>query len=284
MFRYLKDKYLPGTVLLVFLTMGMFSCELVKEVDAEFNYSTKRILVNGLLTKEKGVVVYVRSTVAPDSMGAPDYVYNPLVTLYQNGEPIEVLSESASLPGCYTSTASTVIDYNSNYAVGVEATGFEAVISENIHAVKPMKFFQSKVTMIDSIKRELYISTYFENTPDPDYFSLRIHRYVNGENQLFNPDYEGVYEAYSDEMYEDTISFTRKIDILRDSLGLVSYDSLVVELITISESYYRYLTSLSYYDESHLDPFNEYIIPVYSNIENGVGFFVSFSKTFHRVE
>jgi len=192
---------------------------------------------------------------------------------------MENLVECDSLPGYFTSSKSSDFEYNNAYSVGVEAEGFESVISEDIYLVQPLSLYKSYVSLVDSIERELYITSYIENSSGNDFFSIKIHRYIDDEDQLSNPNALGVFSAYSDELYKDTISFTTKINLVQDSLyKLVSFDSIIVEFYTLSESYYKYITSLSYYDESHLDPFNEYINPVYSNIENGVGIFAGYTS------
>lgn len=255
-------------IFLALLPLVTSSCELSKEIDYDTFYEGDRVIVHGFISPQNGVQVLVKKSVAPNNILSDNRIQNAIVTLYENEIAIQQLQKMDDYH--YSSELDFDMDFSKTYSVKINAENFSETYSnsQSLFAHVP----------IDSLKIIVEENTYYENlvvwfTNNNQFnaaYYIKVYYYLDGvnnsyltKNEIFNP-----------------YGLLRNIGLGKNSVENRLYDefdSLIVELYTLSPDLTRFLESFQNYDSSNEDPFFEQTYPVFSNIINGYGIFASYS-------
>ncbi len=249
----------------VLLILVFFSsCESSKEIDYETYYGGDKIIVHGFVSLQDGVKVLVKKTVAPNNLNADDGVENAVVTLFEDEKAIRL----QKMGDYYVADSNFIMKTDGQYSIQVELEDFDKVYStvQNSFASVP----------IDSVTLLVEEGTYYQN----------LVVWFNNHNQLDNAYYLKVYPYFEGELdesfYQQSELFNPygMIDNVVNGRNAIEYqlrkekfDSLRIELYTLSPDLKTFLKSFKDYDASKEDPFFEQTYPIYSNIKNGYGIF-----------
>lgn len=264
-----------NTILLLFTVVFLSSCDLSKEIDYKTFYDGDKIIVHGFISPQNGAKVFIKKSVAPNNVQADNKVENAIVTLFENETAIRLKKIDDY---CYVSEPDFLMKPNKQYSIQVEAENFEKVYStkQNSFACVP----------IDTMKLLVEEGTYYKNlvvwfnnyNQLDKAFYLKVYRYPDDENdnvsagsELFNP--------YG--LVDNVVTGKNSIEY---KLGYEKFDSLRVELYTLSPDLKIFLKSFQDYDASKEDPFFEQTYPIYSNIKNGYGIFSVYNYDFKTIK
>jgi hypothetical protein len=247
--------------------LGVFifnACELVDEIDYEISVSDNYIVMCGYISYETGVSVLVTKTVPVNSHDDSDLIDNPVVWLYENGQPLKQLSRLDEY-NFFLSSDSVFFNESASYSIVVEADGFETAVSY-------MQQFVSK-TMIDTVyidsDSNFVYCEFIDDVEVENYYSYKIKYYNDGETDSTDitkviPNY-----TFSDEGFDSCI-------VKCNDLSRYEFDSIQIKLYSVSKDYANFIGSYFDYKLSYGDFNYEDVYPVESQVENGFGYFVSY--------
>ena len=258
------------------------SCEIVKEIDYPIEY-VEALIVHGFVSRQDGVSVVVKKTLAPNDVAGDDRVFNAVVSLYEDENKIAVLNTVSDNEYLYVSDRSFVPEYNKNYSIRVSAEGFDESSSSKqlLDYETPIDSF--KIVINPDMARYRHLVVYYTHSnPIKSAYYFKMSRYINGE-KIFNPEWD-FFSPF--EVFENSVAGSNFIE-KRIGVDYEIYDSIRLELFKLSPDLLRYLKSSKNYDTSREDPFYERPYPIYSNIENGFGIFGAYSvfrKTINDID
>jgi hypothetical protein len=246
------------------------SCELSKEIDYDTYYDGDKLIVHGFISPQNGVQVLIKKSVAPNNVLADDKVQNATVTLYEDKIAIEQLRKIDNYH--YSTEIYFTPDLSKRYSIKVNAENFDEVSSNQQPLFMPVSIDSIKIIVEDNTYYENLIFWFTNNNQFESAYYLKVYYYLDGiidsssiGFELFNP------YGLLDNIVEGSNSFELQLYEEED------FDSLKVELYTLSPDLSTLLLSFQNYDFSKEDPFFEQTHPVFSNIENGYGIFASYS-------
>lgn len=272
--------YKQYILLILFSCFLIFGCGMEKEIDYKTYYAGDEIVVHGFISQDEGVQAIVRKTVSPAQSNNNDTLINPSVWLYENDKPLTQLINCSTSK--YVSPKGITLSSSANYTIHVSCNGLEDVVSKQQKLVDRMYIDTAYISANYPSFRTYNVALEFNDIPDENnYFMVQIHKFYNGVDD---------YKAYNE--FISAISVKRDADYfagkiiqeyeIQNSAGVNNFkgfDSIRFDLITVSEDYYKYGRSVNYYDLTNNSEFDENVYPIYSNITNGVGFFVSYERT-----
>jgi hypothetical protein len=267
------------TLSLIFLTL-LAGCGLEKEIDYETFYRGDQIVVHGFISRDNGVHAIVKKTLPPDKFEESDKIVNPSVWLYENNEPLIQLIEK--YPSFYISPDGLQLNSSKSYRIQISCEGFETVKSAPQQLVN--KMFIDTVYVSRSVKEELkyFLAVVFNDIEDEkNYFTYKTHKFYKGIDDYHSSEFIYPLGVKKDDDYNsDQIVWEVEIsNWISSEDDFQGFDSIQFELVTVSKDYYTYGRSADYYDATKASEFGEYVFPIFSNIENGVGFFASYETS-----
>jgi hypothetical protein len=253
----------------VFIFFLFSSCELTKEIDYSTIYEGDKIVIRGFISPD-GVQVIVKKTVPPNKVNADDRLENAKIDLYEDN--IRVTSLIAFNSYLYKSPLNFSMKLGSDYYITVEAPGFVKVVSASQTIFNPVQIDTLYLKIEDLTNYGNIIVSFNVNQKNNLAYYIKTFKYVAGEvdsssigSEIFNP--------YG--LIDKTVNGN---NIIECQVGHIStFDSLIVNLYSLSPDLKKYLKSVQYYESSKEDPFFEQTYPVYTNIEGGYGIFASYS-------
>lgn len=253
------------------------SCELTKEIDYETIYDGDKIVVHGFINAMDGVNVIVKKSVSPDNVTGIDQLNDVSIDLYEDGFKVQSL---VAVNDCLYSTPTLFnVKSGSNYNIAVVSEGLPKVISLSQPIFLPVEI-DSLFLIIDELTYYAnLIASFNNNLHFEGSFYLKVFYFINGEIDSSRIDSE-IFNPYS--LIDNT---KNGVNVIEKQVGHVSgFDSLKVELYTLSPDLTEFLQSFQKYDSSKEDPFFEQTYPVYTNIEGGYGIFGSYSYTTYLIK
>jgi hypothetical protein len=257
------------TFAFIIVSMIFHSCEIEKEISYHTIYDGDRLIMQGFISRQDGVRVIVKKTLSPDNINGNNKVVSAVVTLYDGDRVVAVLNRHDD--DQFISNLSFVPETGKKYSIRVSADNLNEVFSapQSISPTTPVDSF--KTVVYEDNPNYSHLIVYFTNNrPSSNTYYLKTTFYENGEEiesvayEFFNP--FGVINN----AVRGFNSIERRIDTNK-------YDSLQIELYTLSPDLSLFLESQKKYDLSKDDPFFEQPYPVYSNITGGFGIFGTYS-------
>jgi hypothetical protein len=258
------------------IAISLTACELTKEIDYETLDFTSKIVVNGFISKENGLNVFVKKNVPPNTPNADDKIESPRVSLIANEQEIAILEKSNESEYILHSDANMASDIL--YRVKVEADGMETVISEGQQFLT--KNVLDTVYLVrgsNNYANYIYLEFEDNNPPGENFYTYTVEYYNKGVTESGNTYFPPLW-AYSDGGFSNNrvINFSR--------IFSMEFDSAKVLLYTVPKFYYDFLQSYAEYEISCQSYFFETVYPVISNIENGFGFFISYEVDAYTIK
>jgi hypothetical protein len=256
----------------LFIVFLLSSCELSKEIDYETIYEGDKIVIHGFINTLDGVNLIVKKTVSPDNVTANDKLNEINIVLYEDCKKVQSLI--AINEYLYSTPTKFVPKLGSYYYIEAVSQGLPKVFSLPQPIFSPVEI-DSLYLVIDNLTYYANLIVSFNNNPKlgASYY-LKVQYFHDGVidssrvgSEIFNPF----------GLIDNTVN---GLNTIEEQVGRISeFDSLRVELYTLSPDLTKFLQSFKKYDSSVEDPFFEQTYPVFTNIENGYGIFASYSYT-----
>lgn len=263
----MKTTYKIFILLLVLITS---SCELSKEIDYNTFYEGDRIIVHGFISLQNGVQVLIKKSVAPNNVLSDDKVQNTIVTLYEDEIAIQQLRKIDDYQ--YGTELDFAPDFGKTYSIKINTENFNETSSNPQPVFMPVSIDSLKIIVEDNTNYENLVVWFTNSNQFGWSYYLKVYYYLNG---IIDSSYTGaeIFNPYG--LLENIVVGKNSVEHQLYN----EFDSLKVELYTLSPDLTTFLESLQNYDSSKEDPFFEQTYPVFSNIIDGYGIFASYSYT-----
>ncbi|MDA3928017.1 MAG: hypothetical protein PF541_03605 [Prolixibacteraceae bacterium] len=254
--------------ILLLMLLG-YSCELESEINFDIGNTTSYIVINGAISNSDGVKATINKTVAVNNPDSDNTISKPTVWLCVNSKDykkIQAVSESR-----YELSADS-ISFNKTdlYSIKVEAEGFETATTVQQQLIEKVAIDTAYITA-DSTR---LCYTIYDNLTESNYYAFSIYYYYNDTISAYiDNTYPLPFNVFSDSDHENGGVVTRYYD-----LPYADFDSICIELSTVSLDYYQYIKSYLDYELTYGDYYYESVYPVISTVENGFGFFTAFER------
>jgi len=285
---------------LLFCICMLLSCR--KLVTDQFPDKVPKPTINSIIQDGKRIQIHVSLSGKIDTIPLSN-VENAIVQLFENGVFVEILQYFDN--GFYNSTISA--KQGKHYAFQVSIPNFETVRSEvylpNSEFIRKIEHVNNAGRDADGLSCPALRITFTTNPNEQQYFELSIKIFLEGrESEWYNrPDETYPVEllnisdpvilgegfpipVFSNRMIRDTV-YTMYLEYTTGSSSSINGSPmqmtlypLIIELRSISESYYHYLRSFYLYNrESWI---GEIYPPhsLFSNVEGGYGIVGAFSR------
>ncbi len=248
------------------------------------------LVINSFINPDSVLEVFVSKSNA--FLAPPSFLINDAtVTIFESGNPVAELFQIRQ--GTYRAT-NYKPRIGATYELRVSAEGFIPVKSTTT-IPSPIKIDSVVVTenSIDRFKTNLTI--FFQDPPGEDnYYQLLLYSiersaendtvlsiigFSSSDAVLRKPDdFEEKSHYYDDDAFFDDALFDGEFYDL--DISFYNYSEpreMFVVLLTTSESYYNFRKSIEQQKVTEDNPFAE-PVQIYTNIENGLGVFASYSS------
>lgn len=223
---------------------------------------------------------------------------NATVLLLENGTVIDTLQLLGL--GFYSGNGVPLAGHT--YTMQVSAPGLETITASNAAPV-PVPLLSvayddsAQITVFDETLDKISFS-FADAAGSAQFYAVVVYAlypYIDGVDTVWYPSAVSLFTddvklndaiyyqtelVFSDELFDgETPSFT----VFANSYEMADSLNYVIKLATLSEDYYRYVTSLSKYWSAQGNPFSEPVL-IHSNVQNGLGVLAGFSADTARVK
>jgi len=293
-------------------SLFLFSCENMQTViDLDVPQKESVLVLNGLLDTDTNARVVISHSVGAFSTGRPSFINNAKVALYKNGIFEDSLlpdlsnlisvnyyddGNSGSLP-MYYYTSPYEPERNTNYTIEVDHNGYDAISAET--------FIPDDILLYDieidtaSHENKIELTFRFDDNPnvqnfyrlkvitscrktwEDDSWRVRGAAVMMSNDQSFPSDipFEGYTFIGNSVVFDDGLFNGQQKTITLDVDPEVKWgkcDTVIINFSTFSDDTYSYYSSLGdHRDKGELNIFGGEVIPVYTNVENGLGILIS---------
>ena len=287
------------------------SCDMETVIDLDIPPHEPVLVLNGLLDTDTNARVVISHSVGAFSNAVPSFINNANVLLYQDNQFIDsLLLDMTSLVyvnyyddyiadslAMYYYKSDSIPDNNSTYRVEVNHADYNPISAET--------FIPDDITVynidVDTTSHEDKIGLTFsfdDNANQQNYYRLKL--YANCEKNYEKDDEWGKgylvmmsndpsfpadipwggYTFIGDKVvFSDDLFNGQQKTITLDVQSEFKYgecDTVIIEFSTFSDDTYSYYNSLGDHSEKgELGLFGGEVIPVYTNVENGLGVLIS---------
>ncbi len=258
-------------ILYIFLMSVLLfsSCELSKEIDYKTIYDGDKLMLHGFISPQNGVELILKKSVAPNAVDADDKVPNASVSLLKDGVVVAKLEKRGDYH--YEVQRGFEFSYESKYSIKVEADGFEDLYSSEQAIFEPIIIENLEIIRCENSSCSNLLVEFTYNSGLDAGIYLKYLRYKNGEEESSTSGQE-IFNPYS--LETDIVNGK---NIIEHQLKFAAFDSIKVELYTMSPDLKLFFESTQNYETAKEDPFFEQPYPIFSNMTNGYGIFGSYS-------
>jgi len=288
------------SLFLALLLCILTACE--KEVHIPIEYTEPKLVINSLFNTDSVWEVEVSASQYIYDSGTIPLINDAVVTITSSGSGSVSLTNQGN--GLYTS-ATEKPQTGQVYTIEVTHPNYQNVRSSNeLPGVLQIQNMEIQDQTIVSGEQFRKISITFQDSPDPDYYMIRIMggfwdwtydslgildsilipypMWVFSQSPAVensNPNNMQATTIFKDELFNGT-QYT--IDLLVEEFFFdgvkENIEEIYISISKISEEYYWYETSYQAYVSSQNNQFFSQPVQVYTNIENGLGIFAGFSN------
>lgn len=232
---------------LIALTALFSACQ--DPIDLDVPDSAKRIVISGRVTDQTPTYVMVTTTAGYFDQGPTPRIENAAVVLFEDGDTVAILSPD-SVPGLYSSPF--VGSLGRNYEISVEVFPGNAAFDAGVwkseveelkrtYAIDSLQIRLLNRTTVPQVFEEGYYALMFFQEPPGEGDNYRIRRWLNDslftqEIFIFEDDFfDGRYVGESGPFGIPAFNFYGPFD--EDER-----DSITVEVTSLTESYFDFLT------------------------------------------
>ena len=247
------------------------------------------LVINSFINPDSVLEVFVSKSNA--FLAPPSFLINDAtVTIFESGNPVAELFQIRQ--GTYRAT-NYKPRIGATYELRVSAEGFIPIKSTTT-IPSPIKIDSVVVTenSIDRFKTNLTL--FFQDPPGEDnYYQLLLYSiersaesdtllsiigFSSSDAVLRKPeDFEDKSDYYDDAFFDDALFDSEFYDLDISFYTHSEPIEMFIVLLTTSESYYNFRKSVEQQNLTEDNPFAE-PVPIYTNIENGLGVFASYSS------
>ena len=288
---------------LFFITFSMLcsSCDIV--VDLDIPEHDRVLVVNSILTTDSIINASISHSVGAFDASSISYVNNATLEVYEDGVLLGEMNEEVSLSYDSMEELDSIYVYNFNqnpvagkiYSYEIAHPDYESVRAETT-VPAAVKLNVNDVTLLSEQDYEKHyrVRFSFNDGPEESFYRLRLRRNPNAKDRFAEFEsndasiissagvqsdggtFYGDEALFDDEMFNGT---EKEISIDFFDYEYEEYEvQFILELTSVSESYYTYIRSLiAHYDNQNQFIFAGEPIQVFTNIENGLGVLGSMS-------
>jgi len=283
----LNFKKILHIISVILIILFFNTCETEGIIDYDiFEYENK-LVVQGFISNEQGVIVNVNKSLPPLTIysdSIENKVKNVKVQLFTDNIPSFYLNEIEE--GIFVSPDTFLAKYNKGYKIEITADDFTTVTSSvqylpvpsEIDSVKYFKkdyFSYLSFSFCDNqlTKNNYYYEKYIYHSGGDD-----VENYFNPANEyfkLFDPGkvisddlFNGSYHIIQDQIFVNYWNYN----------DTIMADSVKIFLYSLSDDIVKFLNSIDQWEYSDDDLWQEIPVMVYSNINGGYGLFASYSQ------
>ena len=271
-----------------------FGCDTVVQLDVPRNNS--QLVVNSLFAPDStfGVSLYKSVFVLDEGRSQP--IAGATAKVFDsNGNEVTQLSEQEE--GVYTSNVSA--EPGKTYEIKVSKSGYETATALSAVPADTAQVIKLETTSSSESSSSARISLWIDDPEGVDYYEVTGQSqtviytpkdtlyfgkklYLNSNNATFEDFDSGRYDMFfDDKLFDGTRQkLTFRTNLLKaqctnDNAECRDEHEVTFFVRKTSKAYYRYKQSIHQQNEVGGDPFAE-PVPVYDNIENGLGIFAGF--------
>ena len=288
---------------LFFITFSMLysSCDIV--VDLDIPEHDRVLVVNSILTTDSIINASISHSVGAFDASSISYVNNATLEVYEDGVLLGEMNEEVSLSYDSMEELDSIYVYNFNqnpvagkiYSYEIAHPDYESVRAETT-VPAAVKLNVNVVTLLSEQDYEKHyrVRFSFNDGPEESFYRLRLRRNPNAKDRFAEFEsndasiissagvqsdggtFYGDEALFDDEMFNGT---EKEISIDFFDYEYEEYEvQFILELTSVSESYYTYIRSLrAHYDNQDQFIFAGEPVQVFTNIENGLGVLGSMS-------
>jgi Domain of unknown function (DUF4249) len=276
-----KSQGLRCTLFVLFTMLLFASCEQEKLLENDIPYRGDKIVLQGFISQQEGVMALVQKTLPPSQPDGDATLPDAEVTLFEDGIDIGKLVRSSD--GIFRTNPTFIVNPIAKYHLMVTSIGLTPALTPDVTA-EPLVKFDSTSMIWDSTISNFAIIYYkikdgFPNKKNAYTFTLEYY----GQNGRLSPNWENndIFDAFG--LISDVeLGVTGKSDLLRlnsmyqTGTGEVPIYNYKIKLHSFSTEVSNFLESI-YKDEGVRQlPWYE-PLPVYSNIIGGYGIWGAYS-------
>ena len=297
--------------LILFGSFFIISCDMETVIDLDIPPHESVLVLNGLLDTDANARVIVSHSVGAFSNAVPSFINNANVFLYKDNQFIDSLLPDMtnlvyvnyyddynrdSLP-MYYYTSGHIPDKDATYRVEVKYSDYTSISAET-YIPDDIILYNIDVDTTSNEEKIGFTFSFDDNANQQNYYQLRLYGSCEINYEKYDkwdrgylvmmsndPSFPGdiPWEGYTfigDEViFTDDLfngqSKTITLDVQSD-FKYADCDTVIIEFSTFSNDTYSYYNSLGDHSEKgQLGVFGGEVIPVYSNVENGLGVLIS---------
>ena len=296
----------------LFVSFFIISCDMETVIDLDIPPHESVLVLNGLLDTDTNAQVIVSHSVGAFSNTVPSFINNASVLLYKDNQIItSLLPDITNLvyvhytDDNYNTDSLQMYYYKSDYIPEKDATYRVEVNHSDYTSISAETYIPDDIILynidVDTTSNEEKIGFTFsfdDNANQQNYYQLRLYgscekNYEKDDEwdraylvmMSNDPSFPGdiPWEGYTfigDEViFTDDLFNGQSKTITLDVEAKFEYadcDTVIIEFSTFSDDTYSYYNSLGNHSEKgELGIFGGEVIPVYSNVENGLGVLIS---------
>ncbi len=303
-------KYIIYLTLL--FSLCFVSCDMETVIDLEIPPHESVLVLNGILDTDTNARVVVSHSVGAFSNGIPSFINNANVLLYKEDSLIGSLlpdmtnlvyveysddnGNAGSLP-MYYYKSDYMPEKDSDYRVEVDHSNYN-LISAETYIPDDIILYNIDVDTTSNEENIGLTFTFNDNANQQNYYRLKLYGSCKKNDEKDDewdrgylviksndPSFPGDFnwDGYTfigrQVLFSDDLFNGQAKTITLDVEGKFEYadcDTVIIEFSTFSDDTYSYYNSLGDHSEKEeLGIFGGEVIPVYSNVENGLGVLIS---------
>ena len=270
------------------------------------------LVLNGLLDTDTNARVVVSHSVGAFSNGVPSFIHNANVLLYKDDQFIDSLlpdmtnlvyveysddnGNAGSLP-MYYYKSDYIPEKDADYRVEVDHSNYNPISAET-YIPDDIILYNIDVDTTSNEENIGFTFTFDDNANQQNYYRLRLfgsckknsekddkwdrgYLVIKSNDPSFPGDvpWDGYTFIGRKVVFSDDLFNGQAKTITLDVEGKFEYadcDTVIIEFSTFSDDTYSYYNSLGDHSEKgELGIFGGEVIPVYSNVDNGLGVLIS---------
>ena len=272
------------------------------------------LVLNGLLDTDTNARVVVSHSVGAFSNGVPSFIHNANVLLYKDNQFIDSLlpdmtnlvyveysddnGNAGSLP-MYYYKSDYIPEKDADYRVEVDHSNYNPISAET-YIPDDIILYNIDVDTTSNEENIGFTFTFDDNANQQNYYRLRLfgsckknseeddkwdrgYLVIKSNDPSFPGDvpwdgytFIGRKVVFSDDLFNGQAkTITLDVDV-EGKFEYADCDTVIIEFSTFSDDTYSYYNSLGDHSEKgELGIFGGEVIPVYSNVDNGLGVLIS---------
>ena len=282
-------------------------------IDLEIPPHEPVLVLNGLLDTDTNVQLVVSHSVGAFANATPSFINNANVVIYKNNQFLDSLFPDMTnlvyvyyMENDYNLDSLPMYYYKSDYIPEKDATYRVVVGHSNYDSISAVTFIPNDIILyninIDTTSNKDKIGLTFsfdDNVNEQNYYRLKLYasckkeeyekedEWRKGYAEMMSNDpsfpsgipwegytFRGNKVIFSDDLFNGQQK-TIRLDV-ESEFKYASCDTVIIEFSTFSDDTYSYYNSLGDHSEKgELGVFGGEVIPVYSNVQNGLGVLIS---------